>query len=224
MSGIKQNQVYLTHTYAFECNTIVVKSGQDEVGAYVVLADNIFHPQGGGQVADVAWVNDEPVRIMMQSDGLIAAYTEAALSMPVGTPVHAKVDAHKRCHSAALHTGGHFLNWHLRQYGWQAIKGHHFAGESRVEFTAINDAAVAATDLSPMVLQNDINALLQIDTPIVTLFEDNKRISLITGTENMPCGGTHTDNLQQLCEFTIKSIKHKKGVLRISYDVQHAPV
>nr|WP_275361794.1 hypothetical protein [Xenorhabdus bovienii] len=37
----------------------------------------------------------------------------------------------------------------------------------------------------------------------------------------MPCAGTHVDSLNKINEFTIKSVKFKKGTLRISYDASH---
>lgn len=59
---MSQNPRYMEDTYCFSIETSVLASGVDEHGEWIALEENIFHPQGGGQPADTAWVNDIAVK------------------------------------------------------------------------------------------------------------------------------------------------------------------
>lgn len=45
-----QNNIYLSNTYQSEIETTVLEIGHDDEGHWVALKDNIFHPQGGGNL------------------------------------------------------------------------------------------------------------------------------------------------------------------------------
>ncbi|MGK8542476.1 hypothetical protein ACRS43_06520 [Enterobacter cloacae] len=139
---MQQNQCYLEDTYRFNILSDVIATGADEGGQWIALQDNIFHPQGGGQPADLGWVNDIPVVVKKQESGLVVLYPQSPFSPPVETKVSSVVSADARAYHAALHTAGHLLNWEMRQFGWMAVRGHHFPGESRVEFSAIDASAI----------------------------------------------------------------------------------
>ena len=47
----RQRQVYLEDTYAVKITTAVLRSGSAESGPWVVLHENLFHPQGGASPA-----------------------------------------------------------------------------------------------------------------------------------------------------------------------------
>ncbi|WP_315707958.1 hypothetical protein [Brenneria uluponensis] len=217
-----QIQCYLDDTYRFHSSSEIIDSGSDESGQWIALKDNIFHPQGGGQPADVGWVNDIPVRVGRLSADKVILYPETPLSTMDSVPLTATLSAADRLLHAALHTAGHLLNWEMRQYGWMAVSGHHFPGESRVEFSPMGSTAMLVDKLPLPLIQTNIQALLRDGRPVTTWHEEETRLCLIEGTEPMPCGGTHVDNLNKITEFSIKSVKFKKGKLRISYDASHA--
>ncbi len=216
-----QNQLYLTDSYQFKIQTTILACGEDEQGSWIALTDNIFHPQGGGQPADNGFINQIPVSIKKQSDGLIVAYPQTVLNLAIGDQVSAEISASDRCLHAALHTAGHLLNWEMRKYGWMANKGHHFPGESRVEFESMGNDAISASELTAQQIEADIKQQLMANKSIHIHQEADMRLSYIDDTENMPCGGTHVSSLGKIDQFVIKSIKYKKGILRISYDAIH---
>ncbi|CDL82089.1 alanyl-tRNA synthetase [Xenorhabdus szentirmaii] len=218
---MRQIQHYLEDTYHFNAISDVIAHGADEWGQWIALRENIFHPQGGGQPADRGWVNDIPVTVRKQESGLVALYPVSPFSLSGETKVISVLSKDDRTHHAALHTAGHLLNWEMRRFGWMAIRGHHFPGESRVEFTASDSSAVQPDRLQPEEIEEIIRTRLCNGASITTWYEDGIRLCLIEGTEPMPCAGTHTDNLSKISMFSIKAIKFKKGTLRISYDAEH---
>lgn len=219
-----QNQCYLEDTYRFNILSDVIATGADEGGQWIALQDNIFHPQGGGQPADLGWVNGIPVVVKKQESGLVVLYPQSPFSPPVETKVSSVVLADARVYHAALHTAGHLLNWEMRPFGWMAVRGHHFPGESRVEFSAIDTSAIPADRLDVAEIERIICQRLQKGAEIRSWFEGATRLCQINLTEAMPCAGTHTDDLAKISSFCIKSIKFKKGTLRISYDAGHIPL
>lgn len=219
-----QNNIYLTDTYQYEVETMLLAQGEDEEGRWVALTDNIFHPQGGGQPVDTAWINNELVRIKKQLNGLIIAYIPNELVLNEGEQVKVHIDGEKRRRYAALHTAGHLLNWELRRFGWMAQKGHHFPDESRVEFTMYSDDATPFEQLDSQQIELIVNQSLNSQRVVEIIQKGELRISYIDQTEEMPCGGTHVNALECIEDFSIKSMKYKKNVLRISYDAKHIAV
>jgi Ser-tRNA(Ala) deacylase AlaX len=218
---MQQIQSYLDDTYRFQASSEIIEHGCDEMGEWFALKNNIFHPQGGGQPADIGWVNNIPVKVCRHSSGHIVVYPESSVILNGHEQVHSKLSVSDRLCHAALHTAGHLLNWELRQYGWQANAGHHFPGQSRVEFTAMGASTIPVDQLPVNEIEAGIIARMQGGGAVQTWFEGETRYCLIDGTENMPCAGTHVDNLNKLTGFKIKSVKFKKSTLRISYDAAH---
>ncbi|GAB1437540.1 alanyl-tRNA synthetase [Providencia sp.] len=219
-----QNNIYLTNTYQYEIETTLLEQGNDNEGYWIALKDNIFHPQGGGQPTDTAWVNNEPVRIKKQSDGLIIAYVPNGVTFSPSETLTASIDGEKRRRYAALHTAGHLLNWELRRFGWLAQKGHHFPDESRVEFCMMEANVTPFEQLDSQHIEDIVNQSINSSRTVEIKQNGTLRTSYIDQTEEMPCGGTHVSSLNCIAHFSIKSMKLKKGVLRISYDAQHISV
>ncbi|EMF0919128.1 hypothetical protein NNF59_003310 [Providencia stuartii] len=219
-----QNNIYLTDTYRYEIQTTVLEKGQDDEGQWVALRDNIFHPQGGGQPADAGWINDQPVRIKKHPNGWIIAYLAPDQNLNVGDAVSAKIDKVQRQYHAALHTTGHLLSWEMACFGWKGQKGHHFPNESRVEFSAISDNPTPIEQLDEREIEALVNQRLYSDYPVSVEQRGELRLCRVSEGDEVPCGGTHVDSLGKICQFVIKSMKYKKGILRISYDAKHVEV
>ncbi len=217
-----QNNIYLSNTYQYEIETTILAQGNDDEGHWVALKDNIFHPQSGGQPMDTAWVNDIAVRIKKQLGGLIVGYLPDGVTFSQENNVVARVDKEKRQRYAALHTAGHLLNWELRRFGWLAQKGHHFPDESRVEFSMMEGDVTPFDKLDSQYIEDIVNQSIRSGRAVAIKQKGDLRISYIDQTEEMPCGGTHVSSLDNIQHFSIKSMKFKKGTLRISYDAQHA--
>lgn len=219
-----QNNIYLTDTYLYELTTVVLEKGSDEEGTWVALTDNIFHPQGGGQPADSGWINDEPVRIKKHPLGLIVGYLINDIGLNVGSTVNTRIDQQQRQYYSALHTTGHLLSWEMARFGWKGQKGHHFPEESRVEFSAISDDAMSIEQLNDEEIERLVNQSISSNHPVSIGQRGSLRLCSVYEGDEVPCGGTHVDSLGKICQFAIKSMKYKKGVLRISYDAKHIDI
>ncbi|EBM3801894.1 hypothetical protein FXQ12_17340 [Salmonella enterica] len=218
---MSQIQHYLENTYCFRVSSNIIASGSDEYGQWIAPGKNIFHPQGGGQPADRGWVNDIPVTVRKQMSGLVTLYPASPSSLSGETNVIQVLSVDDRVRHAALHTAGHLLNQEMCRYGWLAVKGHHFPGESRVEFSASDSSARPPDSLRPEEIEESIHTQLRSGAPVITWYDGGTRWSQINGTEPIPCAGTHTDDISKISMFTVKAIRYKKGILRISYDAEH---
>lgn len=216
-----QTHLYLDDTYYFSVLSEVIDAGIDESGTWLALRENIFHPQGGGQPADTGWINGVPVNIRKESSGRVLAYPQNPLEFTIQDILESCISPSERMLNAALHTAGHLLNWEMRQYGWMATAGHHFPGESRVIFSPMGSNAVLVERLPISDIEAGINTRLHDGGDVKIWVEGENRFSMIQGTEPIPCGGTHVDNINKISNFTIRSAKFKKGQLRISYDAIH---
>ncbi|CAM3299256.1 hypothetical protein BZK31_14035 [Pseudomonas floridensis] len=217
---MEQHQTYLNDTYHFQVSTPVCGVGTDDRGQWIALEDNIFHPQGGGQPSDCGWINDRAISGSRYQDGQVVLHVDTDHVFTVGEKVECSVDAELRKRHAALHSGGHILNWVLGEMGWVAKSGHHFPGESRVEFLAGRGALPADEELKQKA-ELRINELISSSKPVKTWDAEGMRYCQIEGFEAMQCAGTHIDATDRLVGFQIKALKLKKGVLRVSYEVSH---
>src|SRR5512138_1354868 len=92
--------------YARSLETTVVGRGADEAGAYIVLADTILFPEGGGQPADHGTVEGVRVRDVQTRGAEIRHYVEA------GVPtrhVRVELDWARRFDHMQQHTAQHLL-------------------------------------------------------------------------------------------------------------------
>ncbi|MEM9523598.1 MAG: hypothetical protein AAF982_06340 [Pseudomonadota bacterium] len=225
---IRQANRYLDDTYLFKCTTKVIETGRDHdgQGLWVALEENIAHPQGGGQPSDRVTLNGSRAEPVFAPDGF-GAMAPVRLRLgeveaPVeGATVDIEIDEDSRCRHAALHTGGHLLHWVLQEFGWQATKGNHFPGESRVEFRAKDGEPPAPWDEIAETVAARCRALLAEAPRVTAWMEGTTRLTRIGETENVPCAGTHVDHLGRIDAFALIGGKVKKGILKLRYDATH---
>lgn len=203
--------------------TRVIATGRDDHGIWINVAQNIAHPQGGGQPADKVRINDHPATVRRDRSATDENGTRLycpALAEGTDTVV-VEIDTAARLEHAALHTSGHLLHFVLQGFGWKATKGHHFPGEARVEFEAVSGAASPPWDD----IADDVDAqsrALIFEALAVTAWQDGElRQTRIGETENIACAGTHVSDLGQIDDFALLGAKIKKGVLKISYRAAH---
>ncbi|MEW6731950.1 MAG: alanyl-tRNA editing protein [Acidobacteriota bacterium] len=206
--------------YLFESNrqglATITALGNDG-RPFICLEQTWFHPQGGGQKADRGTIANIPVTHIAHSDGEVNHYLETTADLQRGQEVEVAVDADWRKTNAQLHTGGHLIAAITEKLfpTLQAVAGHHWPGEARVEFVyqqTPNPVEVSAL-LEPA-LRDAIEADLAVSIVGDPLTARAIQIGDFTA---VPCGGTHLERLGQLDQIILTGIKLKGGKLRISY-------
>jgi Ser-tRNA(Ala) deacylase AlaX len=235
---------YLDDTYAIADNGIVLRTGRDDRGAYIVLDQTIFYPQGGGQPTDTGFIQSGEtvmnVSFVGFSDGEVLHYiTEEPphFDALVGQSCELHVDKLRRLHHAKLHTAGHVIAGIIdaRRGSMRAVKGFHFDDGPYVEFEGKQEGE-AESFLAT--LQTQIDALIN-ENPAVTAalltydelkqrcwnipsnMPEDKPLRTVTigQLDASPCGGTHIASLAEIETIFLLKIKSKKGNTKISYRV-----
>merc|ERR1712107_287217 len=156
-----------TDTYLFElsgcdllkvqqvdCSTIQPSDGKVKIS--VVLDRTIFHPQGGGQPADIGTLSAEGLPDLSvvftsasKDDGSIfhdcnvsESDKDAWIAMVGKVKVVCRIDQQNRLINARLHSAGHLLDAAVNAAGvnWKPGKGYHFPAGAYVEYVLSDES------------------------------------------------------------------------------------
>lgn len=223
-----QVSVYLDDTYLEQVDTRVIAVGERDGAPWAAVEHCLFHPQGGGQPADLGWLEDtEIVPVRDRESGLVVAMApEGLLSLTEGQQVRARIDLPTRTAHAALHTAGHLVEAVGRAQGWDMVGSNHFPGQARIEFQAPQaDARLADPEGREEVtaaLRAAVAAAVADDLPVFARsLADGRRVVHLDALHAAPCGGTHVRGLGDLADVVLPTLKVKKGRIRVSYAASH---
>lgn len=177
----------------------------------ILLDKTIFHPRGGGQLADEGWINGRAV-LGVENDGeVIRHIVSEPLSQGV---VQLKLNAQTRSLHARLHSAGHLIGNVGISFGMVPIKAQHWPAAASVSFQC-EDGQVPGMDEMGQFVQ------LLIDQDLVRTCQVNKGVRTVRFGElaSFPCGGTHVKNLAEIGVVRLLAMRRKKGVVTISYDI-----
>ncbi|MET9804805.1 alanyl-tRNA synthetase [Streptomyces sp. NPDC006368] len=200
---------------------------RDAEAMRIALADNIFHPQGGGQPDDRGWVENIPVSPVKDGESGWVFLTlgpgdgEAGPDFSEGATVHSRVDAEQRRLHAALHTAGHLVDALVRPWGVRHVGNNHFPGQARIEYAL--DGAEIDKDRLADALTVELEKAVSEGLAVTAGEREGRRTITIDGLATEFCGGTHVTDLSLLTGVAIRSIKVKSGRLRVGYTAEHAP-
>lgn len=202
----------------------VLDIGRDQRGLYALLDATIFHPQGGGQPADTGAIGGvRVIHVAAEADGEIRHYIEDTGALNKDRPAVLAVDEESRSLHERLHTAGHLISslTELLFPQVEAIAGHHWPGEARVDFLVTGNAVDA--DSIRHILEPEIRRAIS-RGPAVYAEQSGtgQRRVVIDGYRPIPCGGTHTKTAAEIGPMEIRSVKLKQETLRIGYRVEAA--
>jgi len=164
-------------------------------------------------------------------------------SFAIGAAVEQCIDGKRRDSNSKSHTAGHIIGLAVRrlvektpELDASELKAQHYPEASFVEFKGIIDgkykdkiqqqATQYVKDALPVKLywfKPDELAANRVITaegmPIVAGQDGFVRVVDIVGAGAYPCGGTHVPDTSHVGQITVKTIKTKKGVSKISYSV-----
>lgn len=216
--------LFLSDTYKFESKASILSTGSDQKGNFVVLDKTIFYPQSGGQPSDTGLIqlddsNSLTVTFVAFNSEIVNHYVkeetldECALK---GKSVTLKLDQERRLLNAKSHSAGHLMGDIVEKLAPElvGVKGFHFPEGPNVEFTG------KLTSFTSEELMQKVNEIMKADIlegKAVKAEGVKNRIVSVGDYKGCPCGGTHLKNVNELKEVTVKKIKFKSGVTKISY-------
>ena len=125
--------LYLSDTALLETTATVIGLEESEKGWAAVLDATVFHPQGGGQPADIGSLGDAAVLSVLSegragSGGVVYHALESQPKFAVGDEVACRVDAEHRAHSARTHSAGHLIDVAMQRCSVELVptKGYHW--------------------------------------------------------------------------------------------------
>lgn len=241
---MKTQRKYFEDSYLFNDKAKIIGAGIDDNGLFAVLDQTIFYPQGGGQPSDSGTmiINDISISVhhVRTRDEEIRHYLDRDCRDLIGAEVLCMIDPEKRREHAKLHTSGHLIsNIIERLYPqWLAVKGHHFPGQSYVEFSS---RSLSTEPTSLIEVQNQLNHHIEQDQtiwqkavrgdqiaelcpnlPYTIPIDQDVRLIKIGEFGYSPCGGTHVKSLQELDHIEITKHKIKGNSMKIYYSVRHS--
>lgn len=222
---------YLRDPWLVELDTRVVAAGEDDAGSFVVLADTLFYPEGGGQPADRGWIGGRAVSQVYRAEGKIRHTVPAPL--PQGE-VRLRLDWGRRFDHMQQHTGQHLLTALAHdRFGWPTTAFH--LGEE------VSDIELGVTSLGPASqdeLEEAVAAEIRAARPVRSRlaaaetgaglpgvrtrglpdgFSGQVRLVEIEGLDLNTCGGTHLENTAQLEGLKLLGTEPMRGGTRLFF-------
>ena len=103
-------------------DTTVVRAGTEGDRTFVVLADTVLYPEGGGQPADRGAIEGRAVLDVQRVDGVVRHYTDGPV--PAG-PASVTLDWARRFDHMQQHTAQHLLTAVAEaRFGWSTVAFH----------------------------------------------------------------------------------------------------
>ncbi|GGV91777.1 alanyl-tRNA synthetase [Streptomyces massasporeus] len=222
----EQSQIYLADTYVYEADAEIIGVETSSPRARIALAQNIFHPQGGGQPDDRGVAAGVEVTPSKDAESgwvwltLPEGVEPSSLRLAEGTSALSRIDPGLRRLHAALHTAGHLVDALVRPHGFQHTGNNHFPGQARIEY-AVNGTEFDKDELA-VTLTTALDKAIAEALPVTAGERDGRRTITIEGLATEFCGGTHVTDLGLLTAVAVRSVKVKSGRLRIGYTAEHA--
>jgi len=211
-------------------DTEVVATGEEAGRPFVVLADTVLFPEGGGQPADRGTVDGVAVLDVQKVDGMIRHVL--ADSVPSGR-VRVELDWSRRFDHMQQHTGQHLLTAVAEQaFGWHTTAFHLGEGSCDIEVDAPEVDPRHLVELEEAVAV-EIRAARSVTTRRVSRQEyevlevrsrglpqghtGDVRLVEIVGLDLNTCGGTHCASTAEIEALKLLGAESMRGGTRLSW-------
>ena len=219
---------YERDPYLRSLETEVLGSDLEDGRHFVVLADTLFYPEGGGQPADRGSIDGTPVTDVRSADGTIRHFLRTAL--PRG-PVHLTLDWDRRFDHMQQHTAQHLLTAvALECFGWSTTAFHLGDEVSDIELQTAGIAPEQRRTLEEAVAA-EIRAARDVTARRVTADEYARlavrsrglpdghrgpiRLVEILGLDLNTCGGTHVRSTAEIEALALLAAEPMRGGTRL---------
>ena len=210
--------------------TDVVNAGEEADRSFVILADTLLYPEGGGQPADRGWIAGIAVEDVRTVAGEIRHYLSGP---PPAGRVRVELDWARRFDHMQQHTGQHLLTaLAIDRLGWQTTAFHLGAQLSDIELDTVRIAPdqlealeegvaaeiraarpVAARRVSP----EEYAALPVRTRGLPEGFQGDIRLVEIAGIDLNTCGGTHVRSTAEVEGLKLLGTEGMRGGTRLFY-------
>lgn len=233
--------LYLDNMYQLECEAYVEEVKNEENKAVIYLDQTVFYPQGGGQPYDTGTVYNEDTKFIVDEvrfvDGQVLHIGKfKGRPFMQGEDVKCQVDKERRELNARLHSAGHIIDMAVNKlgYDWVPGKGYHFPEGSYVEYEIKDEVdnekvrvelektihELIAANPKTSARQVSREELAKLCRFVPDYIPKDKPIRVVSyGDFGVPCGGIHVAQLKDIGKVTIRKVKQKGNVLRISYEI-----
>lgn len=221
-----ENTLFYKDNYMKEFVSKVVKIEEAKGGKYKVVLDNTaFYPEGGGQPADVGFLNDAVVSFVEESNGEIFHTIDKYIE--IGTKVHGKIDFEKRFSNMQSHTAEHIVSGIIcKKYDATNVGFHIGKDFITIDFNkAINHKDIVEIEKAANeAVYKDIGIITRIYTneEIKNLeyrskkeLKEDVRIVEVPGYDRCACCGIHVARTGEIGIIKLLRIENYKGGVRI---------
>lgn len=204
-------KIFWQDPYLTKLETTVKNVLEDQV----TLAETIFYPFSGGQESDSGKIGNYPV-LKAQKEGKEIYYTlEKGHSLKTGDSVRVTIDWERRYQLMRLHFAAEIVLELANQKfpGLIKIGAHISQDKARIDFQYDH----SLTSFIPTLAQ-EAQAIIDSHHTILSAFSDEileRRYWKIEGFAQVPCGGPHIRNIQEIGEIHLKRANPGKGKERI---------
>ena len=210
--------------------TEVLNAGEEGGRPFVVLADTILYPEGGGQPADRGWIGGVAVEGVRTVKGRLRHYLAGP---PPSGRVRVEIDWMRRFDHMQQHTGQHLLTAVAEQrFGWHTTAFHLGEQLSDIELDTPSIASEQLVDL-----EEAVAAEIRVARPVTARRvspEDYAalpvrtrglpegltgaiRLVEIAGIDLNTCGGTHVRSTAEIEGLKLLGTEAMRGGTRLFY-------
>ena len=223
-------QAYEREPFLRSLETDVVRTGEERGRPFVVLAETILYPEGGGQPADRGSIGGVPVEEVRTAEGEVRHYLAGAA--PTGR-VLVEVDWPRRFDHMQQHTGQHLLTAMAEQrFGWHTTAFHLGEQLSDIELDTpkiapdqiaqLEDAVAAEVRAARPVMARRVSPEEYAALPVRTRglpedFAGDIRLVEIDGIDLNTCGGTHVRSTAEIEGVKLLGTEGMRGGTRLFY-------
>ena len=225
-------KLYDTDSHLTACEATVLCCGYDEAfQAYTIILDQtVFFPEGGGQLADVGFINDiEIFDVQIKEDVIVHYTTENILDKLIpGTAVTCKINWSRRFDFMQQHSAEHILSGLIhRTYGYQNVGFHLGLTETTLDFdgpltvpqieeleTAANEAVYRNIDFH--ITFPDAATLASLEYRSKKELSGDVRIVTLPGYDICACCAPHVYRTGEIGTIKIVSFMTHRGGMRLT--------
>jgi len=227
---MRQPAAYEREPFLRELETEVTGAGEERGRPYLLLADTILYPEGGGQPADRGRIAGVAVLDVQTVEGEPRHYL--AGGAPAGS-VRVELDWERRFDHMQQHTGQHLLTAvALDRFGWHTTAFHLGPDVSDIELDAaridpqellaLEEAVAAEVRAARPVTARRVSPEEYASLPVRTRglpagFQGEIRLVEIAGIDLNTCGGTHLRSTAEIEGLKLLGTEGIRGGSRLFY-------